>query len=112
MENSKRKMCCFRQGEIIIVPRDLTNKNSRTTNYIKKGDGIIREGEASGHFHKLSGGTLYVNPRDENDMWLDNQLETIELTHDEHAPIKIPKGAWKVIIQREYSDEMNTYVRD
>lgn len=66
----------------------------------KNGKGfIIAEGETTGHAHVAIGelemyeknGTLYLKVHN-----------TIPVTHEEHKPVYLDEGIWKVGIVREY----------
>jgi hypothetical protein len=60
---------------------------------------VIAEGEATGHAHVIEDealiyekyGTMYVHV-----------LKQIEVRHEEHRPITLTPGLWKVGIVREY----------
>lgn len=100
----------YRQGEIVIL--SLGKDEKIPENAENKGDRVIREGEMTGHLHELASGTLYndkYNP--EGILWLEAQMDTI-LTHPEHDAIKLPKGNYKIVIQREYQENGDTFVRD
>jgi|SRR5208283_1721977 len=68
---------------------------------------IIAEGEATGHAHVVdddielyeSGGVLYLRTEKE-----------IQVKHEEHKPVILSKGIWKVGIVREY-DPFSEHVR-
>ena len=95
----------YRQGDILIeevkeIPRGLE----------KKEDLIIVRGEATGHAHRLTGGTIWINKAN-GGMYLD--LETPQkLIHEEHKTIEIPEGKYIVIRQREYDEKEITIVKD
>ena len=109
----------YRQGEVLIRKLDTPINVDQTRNeydkakvYIPRKDRVIVEGEQTGHMHAVSVGTLY----EKRSAWnTPEQLflrtdETTELTHDEHATIKLPKGDYEITFQREY-DENNRHRR-
>ncbi len=63
-------------------------------------DNVIAEGEVSGHYHLLNSGALYEVLNSE-DLYLKANKKT-KITHNEHLPIKLSSGTYKVIRQREY----------
>jgi len=87
----------YRQGDVLLkkiiaIPKAA---NLRT-------DRILARGEATGHVHEVIGdaelyerdGTLYLRVR-----------SSAELRHQEHGAITLPRGAYEVGIQREYTPE-------
>jgi hypothetical protein len=61
---------------------------------------VLAEGEATGHAHAIAdpdarafvhGGQRYLLTK-----------SIAQLVHEEHAPIEVPEGAWRIVIQREY----------
>lgn len=59
---------------------------------------ILAEGEVTGHFHKLSGQILESVQADER--FIELETDSV-LTHEEHDTLTIPKGKYKVMLQRE-----------
>lgn len=61
---------------------------------------MLAEGEATGHAHAIherdartftNGGERFLLTR-----------SRAQLIHEEHRPIEVPAGAWRVLVQREY----------
>ena len=72
---------------------------------------IIAEGEVTGHNHKLYGshqvyGTCPKNPRVIEPTYFQAK-EDISLKHEEHATLKIKKGNYVIIHEREYNPFKN-----
>jgi hypothetical protein len=71
----------------------------------KQSRGIpIELGEHSGHAHciaptKSGSVNIYMN---DNVMYIDVLAEPAIITHEEHAPLLIPVGKYKKIIEKEY----------
>ncbi len=85
----------YRQGDILFkkienFPLDIASKP----------DNVIAEGEVSGHYHLLNSGALYEVLNSE-DLYL-KAGEKTKITHNEHLPIKLSPGNYKIIRQREY----------
>lgn len=99
----------IRQGDVILQ-------------FVQKIEGeklphlVLAEGEVTGHKHRIIEGKaeLYQQEFDEDDsiLYLKVLSETAILTHEEHQAIEIPKGNWKIRIQREYEPEGWKYVAD
>jgi hypothetical protein len=93
----------YRQGDVLIqriqqsIPKEaelIPNDNERV---------ILAYGEVTGHAHALPAqkSSLY--------MWKGDRLleikEATSLTHEEHAPIALQPGVYKVIQQKEYTPQ-------
>lgn len=100
----------WRQGDVLIqlveaIPKGLPQKD-RTT---------LLEGETSGHWHELKGGTvLEVSPTQENNYNLGyfELTEETELVHPEHDTIVLAPGKYKFFAQREYDEQEERQVID
>lgn len=93
----------FRQGDLYITPADGVPRSAKKVNHLE-----VEEGEATGHVHKLTGGSLFKT-RSVDYAVLD---KTEELVHEEHAPITLAPGKYKVVRQREYQPKRNRRVLD
>lgn len=99
----------YRQGDVLllkvdgmppdVVPVDLDN-----------GRVILAYGEVTGHAHALNpaGATLYARG-DERFLTV---TEPTPLVHEEHNPIELPAGTYKVVRQREYAPREVRFVSD
>lgn len=86
----------IRHGDLLI------EKIDKFTDKLKeRKDKIVERGEATGHAHRITGNGLVLEyPTGETLIKsLDN---TVQIVHEEHKPIEIPKGIYKVTRQREY----------
>ena len=91
----------YRHGDLLIkqikkIPESVTPLSTN----------IIAEGEVTGHNHKLYGshqvyGTHSENPRIIEPTYFQAK-EDISLKHQEHATLKISKGNYVIIHEREY----------
>ena len=97
----------YRHGDVLIatVPNLPTQAN-------KRGGTILARGEITGHSHRvqeIGAAQLY-------DFKLETYLEVkasiATLVHEEHKPIKLPKGIYRVWMQREYTPTAIVTVRD
>ena|SRR3990172_10899708 len=103
----------YRQGEIGIF--ELKRSDTKTGNMLvrlkPKSNLIIREGEATGHMHKLAGDVELLE--DEfNNMFINVKEGGATLDHPEHKTIHLPEGFFEVVIQREYDEERDRRVAD
>jgi hypothetical protein len=94
----------YRQGDVLIlavspvdvpacapVPRD------------RRGRMVLARGEATGHAHVVGGPGLQLlaDLDDPELMFLDVPAHG-RVTHEEHGPISLPPGHYRVVRQREY----------
>ena len=96
------------QGDIMVEQVDNAEKPNRVIQSVSDGSVIIAEGEATGHQHRIFGSvTLYRDdalgreiPSDLYVAHLRVDSPTARLEHDEHAPITLPQGTYRVRRQR------------
>ncbi|MBA7620336.1 hypothetical protein ES703_27682 [subsurface metagenome] len=65
---------------------------------------VLAEGEATFHKHEVTEGKAELF-EENGTLYLKVESEEAVLTHPEHAPIAIKKGAYQVEHQREYAPE-------
>ena len=99
-------MHAFRQGDVVLV--EVQSMPARATALDHR---ILAKGEVTGHQHQVTEGdaTLYEH---EGTLFLRVESETAVLTHEEHEPIMLPKGTFRVSIQREYEPASWRHVQD
>lgn len=69
---------------------------------------VVAFGEVTGHSHKIKGcEVVEIGGRE----FLCLQ-ETKTMTHDEHPPVDVKKGNYRIKIQKEYFPEGNRNVQD
>lgn len=99
----KLKNAQFRQGDVSLeavesLPADVTE--------LKRDAGgalTVMLGEATGHHHHFreSHVQLFVTPRKERFLRV---VKTSLLRHEEHDPIKVPPGVYRLPTQTEWTD--------
>ena len=98
----------YRQGDVLLVAID---KAPRSGCKIRK-DGVLLEGEATGHCHRvadLTAAELYdIGDR----LYLSVFEQGVSIVHEEHLPIRLPAGDYEVRRQREYNPEAIRNVDD
>lgn len=106
------KACIVRQGDVLIekisqIPKGLKKQ--------KPVDGrvILAYGEATGHHHSIDADAVDWWKGDDKG---DEQFVVLKVdsrvVHQEHSAIDLPKGNYRVTIQREYSPEEIRRVQD
>lgn len=97
----------YRQGDVLIVPLaedavPAAAHTARGESRDSRGRLVLALGEVTGHAHAIPGpGTLIREASVFGPLLL--HLPTGgRVVHEEHAPIALPKGWFRVIRQREY----------
>lgn len=103
MEKPNRPL---RHGDVLLVPVGTIPTEAKKLDHL-----ILAEGEVTGHSHQISKGKATLFSYNEK-TYLNIQDELACLTHEEHKEIKLPKGNFEVIIQKEYSPEGWVRVQD
>ena len=99
----------YRQGDILLIR--LSDEDRVDGEPLEKEEGrvILAHGEATGHAHAISDpGAFLFAIGDQRHLVLENPAT---LAHEEHAPITLPAGQYRVLRQREYTGsalEMHT----
>ncbi len=97
----------FRHGDVMIQKvRKLPNEKRRCRHL------ILAHGEITGHSHQIKekkNATLYETP---GDLYLEVTANEATVVHEEHHPIALMKGIYRVWRQREYSPEEIRVIRD
>jgi hypothetical protein len=92
----------YRQGDVLLVRID---KLPRGLRQVPRDGGrvVLAYGEATGHAHAIAdtGADLLASDLEERFLRIVGDFAT--LTHEEHAPITLPRGAYRVVRQREYT---------
>ena len=115
----------YRQGDVMLVkvssnPDDLPKGLKDQTS---EGRIVLAYGEVTGHAHALAEPLTEKSPKgkvkafsatpwDASAERFIQVLEKTALTHEEHDPIQLDKGIYKVVRQREYSPEAIRNVAD
>ena len=88
----------YRHGDVIIVPVDSIPSDAR-----KRPSAVLARGEATGHSHRLVAADGVAVFDHAGTGYFSVEAEAADLVHDEHATIRVPKGAYRFWLQREYS---------
>ena len=104
----------YRQGDVMFIPC------SNVPNGTKRDNGTVAFGEVTGHSHRIAdlataevlecGDGLYLKISEEGMSFSGEPGATV--IHDEHRPLNLPPGNYKVRIQTEYSPAAIREVRD
>ncbi len=115
---TKKQNPIFRQGDVLIMRVDELPGGQWKDAARENGRIVLAHGEATGHAHAIAGRSakLLRRPDSLGESFLDDAAlivsRAVALTHEEHAPINLPKGNYIVRRQREYSPEALRTVAD
>lgn len=100
----------MRQGDVLLIPISEFPEGAKA---VPREDGrvVLAHGEATGHAHAIDSRRA--------SLWALGDLRVLKvrervvtLHHEEHAPVEIPEGLYRVVRQREYSPEEIRNVAD
>lgn len=97
----------YRQGDVLIERVDAIPPAALPSPATLQARWILAEGEVTGHTHSIDAeeATLLLLELDNQmDMYLRVHTAT-QVTHEEHGPITLAPGDYRVGRQREYSPE-------
>lgn len=93
-----------RQGDVFLIAVDSIPSDATPAKSDPRGV-VLAEGEVTGHHHRI--GPMYRSAEmlhhAEGTFLRVTGKSVVALTHEEHSPIEIPPGAYRVRIQREYT---------
>lgn len=94
----------YRQGDVLIVPIPAFDIAGNLTPVKPEGRGLILAyGEVTGHAHTVAPDKAQMWQDEAKNFFLAVLTPECFVVHDEHAPILLPPGNYKVVLQREYS---------
>ena len=100
-----------RQGDVLIIEHD-AGIPAECEALARGRDGVVlADGEATGHRHRIASrdATLYEHPSGERFLRV---RSSTALLHEEHDPIPVPPGTYRVVRQREYHPSQIRVVED
>ena len=102
----------YQQGDVILTKVDKEEIADRLKNGTRHHTPIIQLGESTGHAHRIDGSGYMIH-----ELWGNRYLELkkdVVLRHEEHKPIDLLKGFYKIGIVKEYDHwkEETRRVRD
>lgn len=92
----------YRQGDVLLIPVAQAPQDARA---VASADGrfVLAYGEATGHHHSVSATGTALLETDTNERFLQiMEGSGIALEHQEHDPIVLPQGVYRVVLQREH----------
>ena len=97
----------YRHGDVLVAAASQLPAGAEKQAHL-----VLAEGEITGHSHRIAerdAAALYQVGRD---MYLSVVGPSVTLVHQEHGPITLKMGVYRVWRQREYSPREIRVVRD
>lgn len=88
----------FRQGDVLLIA--VAAIPDGATPEHRSGRIVLAEGEVTGHAHAIGEPDARTFSHHGQRYLLTKSIA--QLVHEEHAPIEVPAGSWRIVIQREY----------
>ena len=89
-----------RQGDVLLV--EVSDLPAGCVVAQRRGDVILANGEATGHAHRIDSLWAALFRAPDGNIYL-RAGESTALSHEEHDPIPVPPGTYRVVRQREYA---------
>lgn len=86
-------------GDVIISASELPKEFA---SFIEVKDACLAHGEATGHMHKIVSGEFELREDPKTKIKHLRVVTEALLKHQEHSPIILPPGEYRIGIQREY----------
>jgi hypothetical protein len=101
----------YRQGDVLLIRAAHRRTSEAKPVDRDRGRLVLAYGEATGHAHAIDATLAELFEEKDGRLYL-RLDEPAALTHEEHAPIDLEPGLYRVIHQREYSPEAIRRVSD
>jgi hypothetical protein len=91
-----------RQGDVMLVRVDAVPAKAKVT---AKGNLVLAEGEVTGHAHRIvdDGAVMLTTAESATFVRL---ARKVQLVHEEHGAITLDPGTYRVVRQREFTDDL------
>lgn len=99
-----RRRAVYRQGDVLLRAVERIPPHAVPVAR-ESGRIILAHGEATGHAHAIEASEEEATflSADEHARFL-RLVADVEVTHEEHGPIRLPAGMYEVILQREWTE--------
>lgn len=115
---SKFAPAIYRQGDVLLIAVPSIPTGATETTERDDGRIVLAYGEVTGHAHALYEPATKAKPDGKARIWdagAERFLQVLartEVKHEEHAPIALPPGVYKVVHQVEYTPQEIRRVAD
>jgi len=90
----------IQQGDVLIESVNEIPNEAKDAE-VKNGSIVLADGETTGHAHRISW-ISGITFKEHNGMYYLVNKEELTVKHEEHKPVTIPQGTWKIRKVREY----------
>jgi hypothetical protein len=97
----------WRQGDVFIAPIRSVPADAK-----RRPGGVLVEGELTGHSHRVADLRTAELFEAGGELFLQVRADAATIVHQEHGPITLLRGTYRVWGQREYSPEAIRRVLD
>jgi hypothetical protein len=104
---SAKSASLYRHGDVLVSAISELPAGAEKQTHL-----VLAEGEITGHAHRISERGAAELFQFGADTYLRVVAATATLVHEEHGPIALPTGVYRVWRQREYSPREIRIVRD
>ena len=97
----------YRQGDILLIPVGMDEPCAAAIGRDGDGSLTLAVGEATNHRHRFVDDphvTMFAHKTRASDRVLKVVGNVAFLRHDEHAPIQVPPGTYRIVRQTEWTD--------
>ena len=98
-------MDVYRHGDVLISPIEEIPKHA-----VKQSDLILARGELTGHAHRVELDGSAEMYEHEGNLFLKVLYSPARIVHEEHGPIELPPGMYRVWRQREYNPQLDEQI--
>jgi hypothetical protein len=100
-------MALYRHGDLLVEDAAEIPADARRLHHL-----VLAEGELTGHSHRIAERDAAVLFQTHEGLFLSVTTAAATLIHQEHGPITLAQGCYRVWRQREYSPREIRFVRD
>jgi len=106
----------WRQGDVLVIATTKTKAGAAVPRD-ERGRAVLAAGELTGHHHAIASVDALLSeiatpkPAQTGERFL-RTTAPVDLSHEEHSTIRLPKGSYVVRIQREYDPIETRRVED
>lgn len=90
----------WRHGDVLVAVVDAIPEGAKKE---KDANPVLAYGEITGHSHRIAEPNAAELWEKDGEKFLKVVADNATLIHEEHKPITLPRGVYKVWQQREYS---------
>ena len=97
----------YRHGDILLAKVETIPEAAKRLQHL-----VLAQGELTGHSHRIAERDVAALFETPDELFLRVTAQCATLVHQEHGPIELPKGSYRVWRQREYTPREIRAIRD